>query len=392
MNYYYVYAATWVGTAVLYSLGLSELNQPLSILLVLFLVVLVSISAVMGYAQRDSFTYRGFPIEKLDSWIPVLLCVALFGITFAIQGYIPLIAVLFFGFDYEQLVQRVASVPATHTIAVVLGIVFAVLYYMRALETKAARDYLRVACFIALFLLCYQRSLLMIALTGCLFAHLSKYHEMIRGKKAVGVVLTAVVCLWIFGVLGNIRQGGTWNDASYMMHYGLFEESWPAFLPKQFSWAYSYVTSPLACTNYNVSLGIYSFDLVNYLYSFLPASIARRLPFYMPADIALQVSYFTASTIWSTYYYYAGPSGMFIGLVIQLLMLRMGRWVVRNTAVETLATVLMCVMVAFTFFTNSFANSLTSYAVIACIGYAAYEKLFSKNNSKTLVTNRLDIR
>ena len=85
-----------------------------------------------------------------------------------------------------------------------------------------------------------------------LFLYLVKNRKVslkIKGKILIGILLG----LFLFGVAGNYRTVLK-NDTSYFMK---MMEATPAFsesiIPKEYSWGYIYISSPLATLQYTLS-------------------------------------------------------------------------------------------------------------------------------------------
>lgn len=149
---------------------------------------------------------------------------------------------------------------------------------------------------------------------------------------------------------------------------GLYNSQFPDWIPKQYCWFYSYITSPLANVNYT-TLVIPDVDftfenIINYIYKFLPLGISKRLPVYESLDGVLIVPWFNVSSIYGGYYQTLGSCGIIFGGLIQVLMVLIGCAIVRHSNVRFIYCILVSVVMIFAFFTNSFSYPLMCYPVI----------------------------
>ena len=59
------------------------------------------------------------------------------------------------------------------------------------------------------------------------------------------IPLLFIIITYAFGILGNIRCGCAWNACTVINEIGQYNARYPAWLPDEFKWAYTYITSPL---------------------------------------------------------------------------------------------------------------------------------------------------
>lgn len=398
LNYYYIYAGLWTGVCGLYALYWSKLNAPLDPSLIAFFVLSIAFCVIRGYQCRKEFAYRPnslrgaagralgvvedrfgakmIPLYRFGvEWGPMIALAALFAILFVAQGFVPLVAVFNKALDYESLLTD--PVPFVAPACIVGCILYASFCFKAFLDERRARSLVKVFFCFGLLMLQYIRSAIAITLFVMLVLFVAR-----RGRiSALGVLIMVVAVLaglWLFGAMGNMRYGAPWSNSFYIFRIGRYTEALPSFVPRQFLWAYSYVTSPLACLNFNVTNGSHSVDVLNFLYSFMPMAIAKRLPFYVTPHVALQVNYFTVSSIWSDYFCFMGVAGIYAGFVIQMGLLRLARHILKGTRVETIGLALMSMVVAFSFFMNSFTYPSMAYPVYIVLAMALFEKAHAR--------------
>lgn len=395
LNYYYIYAALWSGVCGLYALQWSKLNKPLDPSLVVFFILSIAFCVIRGYQCRKEFAYKpnavrdaadrklglleerigskAMPLHRLGvEWGPLVVLALLFALLFVAEGFVPLVGVFTKTLDYESMLLD--PVPLLAPTCIVGCIIYASACFKTFLDERHKRDLVKFFLCLGLLMLQYIRSAIAICLFVALVLLVSKRGRL-SAKGVVVIVVAVIAGLWAFGAMGNMRYGASWANSFYIFRIGRYTQALPTFIPWQFLWAYSYLTSPLACLNFNVSNGSNAFDVVNFLYSFLPMAIAKRLPLYVMPSVPLQVNYFTVSTIWSDYFCFMGTAGIYLGFVLQMGLLRLARHILKGTRVETLGFAFMSMVVAFSFFMNSFTYPSMAYPVYAMVAFALFEKL-----------------
>ncbi|WP_322354866.1 hypothetical protein [Paratractidigestivibacter sp.] len=367
LNFYYIYGAVWGIVLFLYLLGWSSLNGSLSPVLLVFFSVTIFLSAALGKRRESCFVYSGNKLPKLPTWA-VLLFLVCGAIGFMQLGYIPALQFIDSTYDYQQLLDREPSIFMT---VAVVGSVFGCGYqFSRFIENREAADMAKLIP-LALYLVMFSsRGPLYICGVTCFIIVCSKRKRTLRFADYLITAILIIFALWLFGVLGNIRVGCNWNDSSYIYLLGGFTGLWPEYIPHEFCWAYSYLTSPLANLNYSLSFTV-QIDSLNFLYDFLPMMLAKRLPLYVTPAAPLQVTYFNVSSVWSNYFLHLDLPGLFIGYLLQIALLETWLLAARGTCAENLMKAYCSECVIFSFFANSFVYPTMAYPAImlgcACI-------------------------
>lgn len=190
--------------------------------------------------------------------------------------------------------------------------------------------------------------------------------------------LGAIAALYIFGGLGNVRHGYEWNNSWFIEYLGKYNNKYPAWLPKQFMWAYSYIVSPLSNLNLNVLKDYSEYNIWGYLVTFLPDFISKRLfPAFYHVEPVLMVSYFTATAAFGKAFLWGGYAGIFVFYLFvvlgQLILLN-----VINIKVQYKMPLIgvMNGIVAFMFFTHTISYSAISFiAVYPLLSLAHFERV-----------------
>lgn len=382
LNFYYIYAVTWGTILFLYLLGWSSLNGALNPVLLIFFLLTTGLSVLLGKRWSNRFRYVKRTPPKMSTLVVVLIlgCGAL---GFEQLGYIPALGFFDQSYDYQELLDRESSIFMT---VGVVGSVFGVGYqFARLLEKRDIVDITKLALF-ALYLFAFSsRGPLFICGVTCLILYCSRRKFKLTPPRVALLVLAVIIGLWAFGVLGNIRTGSDWNDSSYIYLLGYFEGRWPDFIPKEYCWAYSYLTTPLANLNYSLTKAV-QIDPINFIYDFLPMMLAKRLPLYEVVHAPLQVSYFNVSSVWSNYYMHLNLIGLFLGYLLQMIVLEVGVALARGTQFENLMMAYCSECVVFSFFVNSFAYPTMGYPAIIL----AFVCIWKGSNSKERISRGLN--
>lgn len=293
-------------------------------------------------------------------------------------------------YDYQELLDRESSIFITIG---VVGSVFGGSYqFARLLERRNTNDAVKLILFILYLVAFSSRGPLFICGATCVILYCSRNCFRLTLRRVILLILAVLAGLWAFGVLGNIRTGYEWNDSSYIYLLGGYEGYWPDIIPREYCWAYSYLTSPLANLNYSLTRDA-QIDPVNFIYDFLPMMLAKRLPLYEVVHAPLQVPYFNVSSVWSNYYMHLSLPGLFLGFVLQVILLETWTELARGTRFENLMMAYGSGCVVFSFFVNSFAYPTMGYpaVLLACICLWQYffdKKVMLKPN-KTMLQARL---
>jgi hypothetical protein len=88
---------------------------------------------------------------------------------------------------------------------------------------------------------------------SCVFVYLIKYQKNITFRKITGLAILAVICLYLFGIVGNVRVNNSYHREGSLVDNSLFlqiggatDKFKESVIPKEFFWSYIYISSPLA--------------------------------------------------------------------------------------------------------------------------------------------------
>ena len=328
LNCFYWYSLIWSIILILYNFRFSSFNQPLDPILLFFVIFTIVISFIIGFINRKKFIFKA---QAIDYGLkPIIIIFILFIANFAYAKSIPLFAIIkgthFYG-EFE-------SIPFLYVILTASAFYYGINYFNAYLNLKNNKKR-NLVCFgiiVFLFLLVFSRSSIFFLLCGAFILYLMSCKNMlvtaVKSKKS-NIFLILIFCfvvLYSFGALGNVRSGYTYNDNSMIERIGLYD-NYPSFLPKQFMWTYSYLTTPLANLNNLVKNNkFYDYNYQGVLSELINRTISKRmfpnLKYGVDAvlDIGIEREYFNASTGYFLMYNYGGYLGMMIQFFILLFI------------------------------------------------------------------------
>lgn len=373
LNYFWWYSAIWSLVLILYSLDINPFRFELSGELLAFIISSVVISFSLGLLARDKFSFPdskkkiSSPIKLLekDKFFskPVFILTIGSALEFALMRSIPLLSIIALHVEKHK---EIEYVPIFHVVIVTLVTFFAVVYSYIAITNKEKRKKAIVcfACLIFILLLYLLRSqIAMVCVTAAiiLFSALIKKYK-IKIRHILIALAIILVGLFGFGAIGNMRQGYAWNDNSYIEEIGEYQE-WPVFIPKQYMWAYSYITTSLANLAYNMQMGATEEHSVKgVLLELVPDTVSKRFADEEVVDDAdhkyLIKSTFTTSTGFFGSYLNGGYIGMYVIFAYMMGLGILGVSIsdkLKNRSVFVIFAAILSAAYIFMLFDNMFA-------------------------------------
>lgn len=380
LNFCFLYAIVWSAVLFTYLLGWSDLCVNLDLKILLFFVITILISIIVGIRNRRKFRFYKIlicpPKIRWISWFIIIFCF----FEFIYYNQIPLLSILLGKSRYASF----GGIPTLHPLMVTLGSFF-VQYNIYLFICFPKRKYLLfdyISLQLVLYLLQYNRGGLMISLSVSAIVYLAsiqtKIFNKLRKKKYYFLIICiSLVVIYCFGGLGNLRHGFKWNNSTYIQLVGQINNNYPSWLPSQFMWAYTYITSPLFNLNYNVTRNLVDYNIVGYLAAFIPDFISKRLfrEFWI-SDIQLVVSEFTATAGFGKGYISGGLVGMYIMYIFligwHLFLLRIAK---RSNNLYIPCLAIIASVVTYMFFTNTIAYSAISFPLFYPIIFILIKQL-----------------
>ena len=281
LNYFYTYATYWFIVIILYNIKITSLNTPLEMQLIVFFIITACLSLIYGKAisgvLQNCFRNNSKIIynRKVCSII-VTSYVLFFLIECYFSGAVPLWSIVITG---TTKYFSIKTIPFFHALFVSCSYAYFIYLFYIYLNTKDRVILINCLLLQIVNLLYLNRGQLLLS---CLAAVLLFMHyKFLRSRHRIKILCTVMVIvtslLYVFGGLGNLRSSQSWNDDHIITAVGKYREEYSNYIPGQFKWAYTYITSPLANLNFNVSNQNIHRNFIAGFFFFIPDFIAKRI-------------------------------------------------------------------------------------------------------------------
>jgi hypothetical protein len=313
-NPYIVYGLGFFLTILMYTLHWSNLYPRLSVQLFLFVTVTSLISALAGllFHKKNYLSYKEVYYSSGTLWIVTIIIIISYFIECAYMGVIPIIEIWnSTGYDY-----RTFGIPTFHVVLVTFNSFWAVFMFHNYISQKKRHLLLCYILSLLPAILIFNRAMLMLNLASSFFVLFMATKHL--KKLIIKVFIIVIVVLFLFGLAGNIRLSGAQSVNNIILQLGdATQEFRESAVPKEFFWAYLYITSPIANFQQTINdhhITPFSFQKFGTFInrSFLPDFIWKRNVFFIePVEHVDQISIsFTVGSVYGTSYAYMGWWGI----------------------------------------------------------------------------------
>lgn len=321
INPYLCYAFSFVVAIVTYLLGWSDLYPELSLPLLAFLVITICFHVYLGtriLRPGNIFTSIA-PFSETGALRVTLFVYALWVCEFLYAGGIPLMKLLL----NQPYNYRTFGIPSLHVFIVTFSSFYTV--FLFHLYRSSRRRIILVLYLVNLFaaILIYNRGMFLFNLSSSFFLLLMSVNRIPRVWWLVLPVSLAVL-LYLFGVLGSLRVS---REARKPYTTELFMQTGRAnhrfvtsHVPREYFWAYIYISSPLANLQHTVntkdagdaSVGKLA-EMINneLLLDFISKRINTRFHLEPEKENTIPGP-FNVSTVYARSFSYWGWAGMFL--------------------------------------------------------------------------------
>lgn len=373
INIFYGYGAVWSLVLILYLLKWSNLCTPLNISLLLFIIFGILFSYFIGFFMRKKMKFYKLTENPHKKSTVTKIFLLLFILEIIYEKEIPLFGVIT-GSSYSTI--SFTGLPNLHVLISSAAIFYS--FYLSYIFScfKQKKVLLENCLIISYFILLVQRQNILVCLlmfVNNLYACNSEYFakKIKSGRNKMFLLVLVSIFLYGFGVFGNIRYGSSWqwNDSSMIQKLGRINENYPSFLPKEYSWSYVYLVSPLVNLNYNIDNVNTNDDAYKYMMEYVPEFLRNNFFDYEKELTLLPVSSLTASTSYVRVYKYGGYLGMYAMLFVQLILsaiVALGAYKNRKNYFVVVCNGLTYFLL-FSFFTNTFVYSITGMILLISI-------------------------
>ncbi|HEU5291310.1 MAG TPA: hypothetical protein VFU05_11735 [Cyclobacteriaceae bacterium] len=362
INPYSLYCIGFLAALALYPLNWSSAYPALKVPLVVFisctLIAHFVLSKYWSKVKPVTFHKTQPPVNPIHVTI-FIYC--LWIIDFVYEGSIPLLNILLDKpFNY-----RLFGMPGLHVLAVTISS-FYTLYLFHAFLSERKRVLLALYLTnLSASILIISRSMLFFILIGSSLLYLFTLDKIPFRKLMLALPLLIVV-FYLFGVVGNKRSAVedhvAYNPDIFLETGRATENFRESLVPKEFFWAYIYISSPIANLQMNINHHtvppISMRRVLEYVNNeFLFESISKRIN--TMAGINRQKAIiikhpFNVSTIYSTSYTYIGWPGMItMAIFILALPLLYFKMLSKNNTYSVTAYAILCTMYLFFIYDNT---------------------------------------
>lgn len=373
-NPFYVYIIGFGMAFIIYGFGWSELYPELSKEMKWFLYITFLFFFIFGYIINKLNLIKKTPSRTSPSLVYKLfyILIVLYGIEFIVEGNIPLLSKLL---GQEGVYYQDFGIPMLHGILIsfnsfIIAHVFSV--YMSTKSKKMLRFYFFLYI-PALFFL--SRSIIVIGALSSVFIYIH-YSGKIKIKSIFYLGLLALVGLFMFGVLGNLRSGGDYFYVQSKAKKTFMDSS----MPKEFYWTYIYAASPLAnFQNTTIKKKVNDFDFTGFFfYECIPKIITKNFGVVLDIDerdLVRIVPWLTVGTAYGKSFAYLGwlgPYMMFIISIISYLTIIIF-FVPRASNYHITTISILSVIILLNIFSNILVVTGISFQLIYCLIFAYFE-------------------
>ncbi len=372
-NPFYIYVLGFMLTFLVYTFDWSDIYPDLTIEMKIFFTItfffFFFIGIAVGKLKLIGKTLSTTKIKLVGTCF-YIVC-TFYALEFLIEKDIPLFSTLLGrpGVGYREF-----GIPLLHGIL----ISFNSFLIAHSFAIYMSRGYKKVLMYNLLLyipaLLILNRSIIVFGVLTSVFIYLH-FIGKVNFQNKLKLGLLAIVSLFLFGFVGNLRSGGEYIYTQSKVADEFMESS----IPKEFYWTYLYVASPLANFQNTVNKkSIKEYDFKGFVfYENLPKIISKNLgdPLNVERrDLVRIVPWLTVGTAYARSYSYLGWAGPYLLFVTSLLVYLLILFLVPKKSNYHITTVaILSVIVFLNIFTNMLIVSGMSFQLAYCIIFAFFQ-------------------
>lgn len=304
--------------------------------------------------------------------------VLLFIIDFVYEKKIPLIELLF---NYHVNGRGFGGIPVLHVLLINFGIYLSILFgYNIIITNKRKYKFQYILCILP-YILLYSRFAIIFSLFSIFIVYI-KVREIKKIKKIgkLKILIIAILGMYLFGVLGNIREGSKWNDSTGIVKVGGGNKKFlDSGIPDEYFWFYIYLTSNQA----NFEKTVKYIELENsgkdfFIQTMLPEILKKRITLVERKKFSQISPVLNGAPDITFPYVYYGWFGVMIFLIFKAILIYIYTIVIAKGRIAYRIphmSLLVCFLIL-----NNFNNYFIYAGVILILVYAMY---FSKKSLKT---------
>ncbi|MCJ8497155.1 oligosaccharide repeat unit polymerase [Chryseobacterium salipaludis] len=241
---FFVYAFSFTSILLLYQIGWSDFYPELHGFLMYFIICTVIISLIYALVQSKNLH---IPTEKITfkrGFIKKSIVFLLIGysLDFIYESTVPLLRTFS---DASYSYDDFKGVPTLHAVLATFNMFFSIAMFLHYTSYKTKKNFFIFIASMLPYVLILNRGAFMIVFCAVIFIYLSKIKS-INFKSVLKAISILAVILYLFGVIGNVRQKQTKTDNTYLLRVGGATDRFlESGVPAEFYWSYIYMISPM---------------------------------------------------------------------------------------------------------------------------------------------------
>lgn len=383
----FIYIITFVVPFLFYTLQWSTIYPPLSPQLLGFylLTFIIAFAAGILVDKLPGFTYKPIPVFRYNSLVIFFLYV-LYALDCWYMGFVPLLA--FYAGNASYAGGLEFGIPTIHVLLVTFTLFFAIYLFHQFLSSRKWSVLLSyLSTFIPLILTSQRSSIMYIVIASAFTFVISQ--RRIAVKKVVRLGVFAIIVLYLFGFLGNLRSAN--GDSTFIpRNSGVKEEFLESWIPNEFYWSYLYIASPVANlqNNINIEQNVVPNYPEFFVFEMIPDFLAKKIiqNYSLVRREFNQINPFlNVGTIYARPFSYLSWAGMFIIFFYLMILMNLYYLVIRQSYMYgTTGLAMMFSMIALGNFDNSIMWSAYSFPLFYPFLFSVIRGFRTKPNKKSV--------
>lgn len=362
LNPFYWFALTWIVVLLIHCLNLTTIYPALNIEMFLFLSLTIVLSIILGIIFNKKFLIKLSFINLKKSNPSRILILIGYSLTFLEIIYskqIPLLNIRSSMSSYKDF-----GIP---TLSFAITSFFVYLNTLTSAKWVYGNKEERIPNLLILlminfrFLLVYSRGGILTCLLISFVIWLSK--RKFTFKLILLFLALAIIGLYAFNILGNIRMNSKWNDSSKIIQIAHLRSEY--YFLKDFSWGLVYIDTPLGNLLYNQQNIPVEYSFQGLLSQLIPDYISKRIWPQYDSSLYLPIENLTVSSMYAGGFKYGGFFGMFLSYLELSVFIFIFAYLCRKNSKHFLACCGgLTIIAAMTFFDNTISFSGSSFYMV----------------------------
>ncbi len=372
LNPFFWFALTWIVVLLIHCLNLTTIYPALNIEMFLFLSLTIILSIILGIIFNKKFLNKltFINLKKSNpSRILILIGYLLTFLEILYSKQIPLLNIRSSMSSYKDFGIPTLSFAITSFFVYLNTITSAKWVYGN--KEERIQNLLILLMINFRFLLVYSRGGILTCVLISFVIWLSKRKFTL--KLVLLFLALAIIGLYAFNVLGNIRMNSKWNDSSQIIQIAHLRTEY--YFLKDFSWGLVYIDTPLGNLLYNQQNIPVEYSFQGLLSQLIPDYISKRIWPQYDSSLYLPIENLTVSSMYAGCFKYGGFVGMFLSYLELAMFIFVFAYLCKKNSKHFLACCGgLTIIAAMTFFDNTISFSGSSFYMVYLVISAIIEK------------------